>query len=95
MIYLDTLTVIPKVKIGTPTAIKLINQVTKEETILDTIADSGIYYTLTFNEELSDGQYDYYVLAGDSILASGIAQKGIYTKPISDYSTNITIKTYK
>lgn len=95
MIYISDTTIIPKVQDGVPDSLKLINQVTKEELLFDDISDAGNYYEFVLSEELANGQYDYFVLSGENVLARGIAQYGEYTKTNTDYSNNITIKTYK
>lgn len=96
MIYLTTTTIIPKVTSGEPSSIKFVNQTTKEETAFSTIADSGNFYTLSIEELPSNGQYDYYIYdKEDSLLASGIAQVGDYSRTNTKYSTDINIKTYR
>lgn len=95
MIYISNTTIIPKVQDGVPDSLKLINQVTKEELLFDDISDAGNYYEWTLDEEIVNGQYDYFVLEGEKILCSGIAQYGEYERTKTDYSNDITIKTYK
>ena len=95
MIYISDTTIIPKVQDGIPNGLKLINQVTKEELLFDDISDEGSYYIVTISDELAIGQYDYFMLEGEKILSNGIAQYGEYERTKTDYSNDITIKTYK
>lgn len=78
--------------------LKLINSVSKKEysyVVEDT--KTSVYYfnfNLKLENVLDEGQYDYFLLEGDDILARGIAQIGEFKPEKTEYENKKTYITY-
>lgn len=95
MIYLNENPVyIPKINPVDGDSLKLVNQVTKSESVHElTLANN--FYTMDSCTNLN-GQYDYFVYdsrAPQQILQSGIASN-LGERSASSYTTNINIQAY-
>lgn len=102
MIYLkntQTTVKIPKQinSIFTDYKLRIVNNLTNKEVILDVVDKStaNLFYTFDVDLILQTGEYKYEVLYDGEIKTNGLMIVGDYSKDKTQYQTDNTIKTYE
>ena len=78
----------------------LMSTVNRKETLSVSVAQEGmsdIYYkfTITLSNTMQDGEYEYALKKGTSLLGSGLAMVGTSSTPQTDYKSVIQYEQYE